>query len=87
MYKLIKALLTLSAVPLFVTANKAYASYYEGSTYQTEQVVNGIIAGTKQSCKIPEGEITKVVASLQRYNMIVAKSSSTCIALVALVSD
>lgn len=69
---------------MFATMSPALASYYEGDTYKATQDILGMDANARQSCVIPDGEITKIIAPLQRYNMIAVKSSSICVALVRL---
>ena len=84
MKKHTSAYLLLFFLYIFATKNQAFASYYEGDTFQARQDILGMDANKRQSCIIPNGAITKIIAPLQRYNMIVVRSSSICVALVRL---
>jgi hypothetical protein len=85
MQKTIKILVLLALAGFIGTHNKALASYYNGDEFQVMKTTVGFMAGTAaESCKIPKGSITTVVAPLQRYNMLAVKSSNACIALIPL---
>ena len=84
MKKIIIAIALVSLAGYIGNQYKALASYYDGDKYLVNKTAVGILAGTSESCKIPKGSIVTVVSSLQRYNMLVVKSSNACISLLPL---
>jgi hypothetical protein len=84
MKKIENWLLPLALTVLLDSGGKALASYYEGDEYQLKATLSGNQAGKVEPCRIPKGAITKVIAPLQRYNMIVVKARGGCIALAPL---